>query len=226
MTMRLNICLQPLVLKVLLCLAVLVVPACHKAELQPAAGPHTIRSPEQTTAAAVPERVSFDSLDRDPTTGKPVVIQALLFKPAGADRRRVPAVVALHGCGGMYSTVKSKRDMLSIRHQMMADLLVAEGYAVLFPDSFRSRGFEEICTVGNKRRTVHQQNRRLDAQGALAWLQRRDDILPERIALLGWSHGGSAVLATINAKHPAVAAWRDREPSKPYFQAAVAFYPG
>ena len=32
-------------------------------------------------------------------TGKPVVIQALLFKPEGADSRRLPAVVALHGCG-------------------------------------------------------------------------------------------------------------------------------
>jgi dienelactone hydrolase len=35
---------------------------------------------------------------------------------------------------------------------------------------------------------------------AVAWLQRRDDVLPERIAVLGWSHGASAVLATINAK--------------------------
>ena len=226
MTVRLNTRLRPLVLRVLLCLAVLVVPACHKAGLQPAAGPHTIRSPEQTTAASVPERVSFDSLDRDPVSGKPVVIQALFFKPAGAAGRRLPAVVALHGCGGIYSTVKSKRDTLSIRHQMMADLLVAEGYAVLFPDSLRSRGFEEICTVAYKKRTVTQEHRRLDAQGALAWLQRRDDVLAERIGLLGWSHGGSAMLATVNAKHPAVAGWRDREPSNPYFRAAVAFYPG
>ena len=129
MTMRLNICLQPLVLKVLLCLAVLVVPACHKAGLQPAAGPHTIRSPEQTTAAAVPERVSFDSLDRDPATGKPVVIQALLFKPAGADRRRVPAVVALHGCGGMYSTRE-----------------IEAGHAVHSPpDDGRPAGCRRVC---------------------------------------------------------------------------------
>ncbi|MDZ4165408.1 MAG: dienelactone hydrolase family protein [Smithellaceae bacterium] len=177
-----------------------------------------------TTAAA--QRVSFNSLDRDPTTGKPVVIEALLFKPAGADSRRLPAVVALHGCGGMYSTAKTKRDLLSLRHQMMADLLVAEGYAVLFPDSFRSRGFEEICTIENKKRTLTQEHRRLDAQGALAWLQRRADVLPERVALLGWSHGASAVLATINAKEPAVAGWQDRAPPLPYFRAAVAFYPG
>ena len=224
--MRLNSFLQPLFLAVPLCLALLIFSACHKAGLQTEAGPPLVRGIEQKITISVLQRVSFDSLDRDPATGKPVVIQALLFKPEGANSRRLPAVVALHGCGGMYSTAKSKRDMLSTRHQMMADLLVAEGYAVLFPDSFRSRGFEEICTVENKKRTLTQQHRRQDAQGALVWLQRRDDVLPERVAVLGWSHGASAVLATINAKQPAVAGWRDREPSRPYFRTGVAFYPG
>ncbi len=223
---RSNSLLRSLVLAAPLCLALLVVPACHKAGLQTAAGPLPVRDPERRGPAPVQERVSFDSLDRDPATGKPVVIQALLFKPAGADSRRLPAVVALHGCGGMYSTVKSKRDALSSRHRAMAGLLVAEGYAVLFPDSFRSRGFEEICTVENRRRTITQQHRRRDAQGALAWLQRRGDVQPERVAVLGWSHGASTVLAAINATQPAVAGWRDREPPAPYFRAAVAFYPG
>ena len=224
--MRLNSCLQPLFLTVPLCLVLLFFSACHKAGLQTEAGLPLVRGLEKKIAASAPQRVSFDSLDRDPATGKSVVIQALLFKPEGADFRRLPAVVAMHGCGGMYSTAKSKRDSLSIRHQMMADLLVSEGYAVLFPDSFRSRGFEEICTVENKKRTLTQQHRRQDAQGALAWLQRRDDVLPERVAVLGWSHGASAVLAIINAKQPAVANWRDREPPMPYFRAGVAFYPG
>ena len=217
---------RPLLQTVLLCLVLLVFPACHKAGLQTTAGPSPVRGPGQNAATPAPQQVSFDSLDRDPVTGKPVVIQALLFKPAGAASRRLPAVIALHGCGGMYSSVKSRRDTLSSRHRMMADLLVAEGYAVLFPDSFRSRGFEEICTVENKKRTVNQRHRRLDAQGALAWLQRRDDVLPERVAVLGWSHGASTVLATVNAKQPAVAGWRDREPLNPYFRAGAAFYPG
>jgi dienelactone hydrolase len=224
--MYLNSCLRPLFLIAQLCLAVLVFPACHKAGLQTSAKPPPVWGVEQTIATSAPERVSFDSLDRDTVTGKPAVIQALLFKPEGAASRRRPAVVALHGCGGMYSTAESKRDSLSGRHQMMADLLVAEGYLVLFPDSFRSRGFEEICTVENRRRSVSQRHRQQDAQGALAWLQRRDDVLPDRVAVLGWSHGASAVLATINAKQPAVAGWRDREPPNPYYRAGVAFYPG
>jgi dienelactone hydrolase len=177
-------------------------------------------------APLVPERVTFDSLDRDPATGAPVRIAALLFRPEGpADARRA-AIVALHGCGGMYSTLKSRRDDLSLRHQAMAELLVAEGFVVLFPDSFRPRGRDEICTIENRARTIRQANRRLDAEGALAFLQARADVAPERIAVLGWSHGGSAVLATLDARQPAVAAWRERTPPSPYFRAGVAFYPG
>ena len=72
----------------------------------------------------------------------------------------------------------------------MAELLVREGYVVLFPDSFRPRGREEICTIENRQRTITMTARRLDAQGALAYLQSRPEVAPDRIALLGWSHGG------------------------------------
>jgi dienelactone hydrolase len=60
--------------------------------------------------------------------------------------------------------------------------------------------------------------RRLDALGALAYLQRRADIGANRIALVGWSHGGSTTLWTIGRGAPI---GRD-----PFFRAAVAFYPG
>jgi dienelactone hydrolase len=172
------------------------------------------------------ERVEFDSLDRDPATGGPVRIGGLLFRPeGGADVRRA-AVVALHGCGGMYSTLPARHDALSRRHQSMAELLTGEGYIVLFPDSFRTRGRDEICTVDSGRRTITQTQRRRDAQGALAYLQARADVAPERVAALGWSNGGSTVLATLDARAPAVNAWTDRNPAPPYFRVGVAFYPG
>jgi len=172
------------------------------------------------------EQVTFDSFDRDTATGSPVRITALLFRPKGASEVRHPAVVALHGCGGMYSTLPSRRDALSLRHQRMAELLASEGYLVLFPDSFRPRGRDEICTIENRQRTISVTARRLDAQGALAYLQTRPDVAPDRIASLGWSHGGSTLLATFNARQRAVAAWKDRVGSPPYFRAGVAFYPG
>ena len=52
------------------------------------------------------------------------------------------------------------------------------------------------------------------------------DVLADRIAVLGWSHGGSAVLAALDGRAPSVAAWRDRSPQPAYFRAGVAFYPG
>ena len=173
------------------------------------------------------ERVTFESPGPDPATGQPAKIHGLLFRPAAAkaDERR-PAVVALHGCGGMYSAVKGKRDELSVRHQAVADLLTAEGYAVLFADSFRSRGVEEICTVQSRERTITGAHRRQDAQAALAWLQRRDDVLPDRVAVLGWSHGGSTVLGTLDGRDRTVAAWKEAAPPAPYFRAGVSFYPG
>jgi dienelactone hydrolase len=177
-------------------------------------------------ARVAPERVTFDSLDRDPATGVPVRLTGLLFHPSSNGGGPHPAVIAFHGCGGMYSTVRSRRDSLSLRHQRMAELLAHEGYVVLFPDSFRARGFEEICTIPLRRFPIRMAERLADAQGALAYLQSRMDVVPGRIAALGWSHGGSTVLAIENAKQPAVARWNERTGSPPYFRAAVAFYPG
>jgi dienelactone hydrolase len=172
-----------------------------------------------------PERVTFDSLDRDPATETPVRITGLLYRPPNPGGVRRPAIVALHGCGGMYSALASRRHELSLRHRAMAELLTDEGYIVLFPDSFRPRGRDEICTVENRARTITQARRRLDAQGALAHLQARPDVAPERVAALGWSHGGSTVLAALDTRVGAVAAWT-RRAAPPYFRAGVAFYPG
>lgn len=213
--------LQPIVLLVALVLGGV---ACQKADVPiVAVTPAPVLAPEPKPPAALGQRVDFDSLDIDSATGRPVRLQGLLFAPPDAGTRRSPAVLALHGCGGMYSVLKSKRDALSMRFQAMADLLVAEGYVVLFPDSFRSRGVEEICTIESRRRTITQRNRLSDTLGALAWLQQREDVLPDRIAVLGWSHGGSAVLAGLNAKEAAVAG---RKAVADYFRAGVAFYPG
>jgi dienelactone hydrolase len=180
-------------------------------------------------AEATAERVSFESFDIDPETGQPVTISALYFRAATRAEYasgKTPAVVALHGCGGMYGSA-ARRDRLTERHQAMADLLVAEGYAVLFPDSFNPRGRREICSlkIGNQR--ITQANRRLDVLAALEFLRARPDVDRARVALLGWSHGGSAVLASINRRHPVVAQFLAAEaPADRFYRTAVAFYPG
>ena len=185
-----------------------------------------------------PERVSFPSLDIDAQTGEAVTVSALYFSPDPSSGG-YPAVIALHGCGGMYSTAPGRRTRphsglppegeggrLSVRHQAMAELLLAEGYAVLFPDSFNSRGRREVCSFPIGLSPIVQDNRRLDVLGALTYLRARPDIDADRIALIGWSHGGSAVLASVNRRHPVVAQYLAAQPSASFFRTAFAFYPG
>jgi len=174
--------------------------------------------------AATGVQVAFQSLDIDRATGKPMLLSGLFFSPDPSSGG-FPVVVALHGCDGMYA--RGSRERLSARHQAMADLLLAEGYAVLFPDSFNPRGLRELCSLPAREQPVTQDNRRLDVLGALDYLRSRPDIASNRIALLGWSHGGSAVLASMNARNPVVAAYlaRLREPDE-FYLTAIAFYPG
>ena len=104
--------------------------------------------------------------------------------------------------------------------------MLAAGYVVLFPDSLGSRGLTEICTAKFGERAVTAAGRRGDALAALQWLAAQPGIARERIALLGWSHGGTTTLATINANDAMVRAFRDQPDAPPFFRAAVAFYPG
>jgi len=47
---------------------------------------------------------------------------------------------------------------------LRADPLLRDGYAVLFVDSFRSRGLTQICTTRHVNRTVKLAQRRLDGR--------------------------------------------------------------
>ena len=159
--------------------------------------------------------VNFNSLDG-------TLLKALVFHPAAPANGQTSrgTVVALHGCGGLYATVGSRKGQLNARHQAMADLLVAEGYNVVFPDSLTPRGETELCTQKIGTRKIDQTERRADVLGTLAWVATQPWAQPGRIALMGWSHGGSAVLSSTDATRADVRA----QSVKP--AVAVAFYPG
>lgn len=160
--------------------------------------------------AAQPQEVSFPSLDGTP-------IKAWVFQPDAAPGG---SVVALHGCGGLYATSGARRGQVNARHQAMADMLTSLGYAVVFPDSLTPRGVAQLCTQKIGTRSIDQTERRRDALATLNWVAAQPWSLPSKIALLGWSHGGSAVLSATDGPHKEVAA----QPVKP--AVAIAFYPG
>lgn len=143
-------------------------------------------------------------------SSSPGPLVAWLFEPASQGLH--PSVVMLHGCGGVYA----RDGALNARHRMWGEFLAANGYVALVLDSFTSRGVKELCTQKFAERTLKEADRVGDAYAALAFLQGRSDVDATRVAVLGWSHGGGTVLATIT-----------RPPSQGAgFARAVAFYPG
>ncbi|HZV93528.1 MAG TPA: dienelactone hydrolase family protein, partial [Caldimonas sp.] len=162
-------------------------------------------------SALAQERVSFPSLDGEASA--PIVLTAFWF-PASVSP--APAVVLLHGCGGMFD----RHRQLDRRMRDYSALFNAAGYHVLVVDSLTPRYETELCTQRIGKRRVTQANRRLDALGAVAYLAQRSDVDASRIGLVGWSNGASTVLAATNLRHPDVAAALVR----PAF--GIAFYPG
>jgi dienelactone hydrolase len=138
-----------------------------------------------------------------------VMLSATLYRPAGAGP--FPAIVAMHGCGGNW-----QRDGTPIpRVTDWTSRWNAAGYAVLWPDSFKSRGLGPQCNVAD--RAINPAIRASDAEAAVAWLVQAPNIDRSKIALIGWSNGGGTVLRAVSKARP----WTGDD-----VRLAVAFYPG
>jgi dienelactone hydrolase len=167
-------------------------------------------------AEAAPDWVRLESADTDLTKAAPTTLNAAVFRPEG--KGPFPAIVALHGCGGLGSgKTGGKAEPLSARHQDWGVRLAGLGFIVVMPDSFGSRGLGSQCTTSS-RSVLPGRERIRDAAGARLWLQAQPDVDPAQVSLLGWSNGGSTVLYAVSRTA--------RQFPGPDFRKAVAFYPG
>lgn len=139
-------------------------------------------------------------------------LKAMLIKPDGAGP--FPVIVGMHGCDGLINPTGA----LAARYRDWADHLGKAGFAVLFPDSYGSRGLTSQC---RNRATILRTNRDrvADANAARAWLQSQPFAKPDHISLMGWSNGGISVLWAVRPNTGA----KDKNPD---FRTAVAMYPG
>jgi len=140
-----------------------------------------------------------------------VTLRAQLFKPEG--QGPFPTVIALHGCGGL----STHSDPVLPRYRDWAEQLVKGGSAVLLPDSYASRGLGPQCRV-KERRLSARRERVADILAARQWLLQQSWARHDRISLLGWANGASALLWAIRPQLLA-------RNSDPDFRSAIAFYP-
>jgi dienelactone hydrolase len=140
------------------------------------------------------------------------MLHGILFRPEGAGP--FPSVVALHGCESLVNRSGKMAPHLSD----WGERLAAAGLAVVFPDSFGSRGLRTQCRVAERKvRSEHE--RVADANAARRWLQGQPWTIKDRISVVGWANGGVASLWAVQPHS------RPRD-GAPDFRSAVAFYPG
>lgn len=183
--------------------------------------------------------------------GEVTVSQVTVPGPAGLDLPGVlfqgsepvdpqPAVVLLHGCGGMWTDdVPFETDQLTGEPLVDEVLekwgreLASRGFTALAVDSFTPRTpegtpdaeWQDQCGWSYDEGVSENTVRPLDAEAAQAWLAARQDVDAARIGLMGWSQGATAAMVTMGATAIDANVVRAQAAAKP-FKAALAFYPG
>jgi len=135
------------------------------------------------------------------TSPAPAALTAELYTPRGTGP--FPTVILMHGCNGIRANVTAWA--IWLRH---------EGYAAFVLDSFGGRGLKSLCANTSE---LLPRVRAEDVFAAAAYLKTLAQIDSGRIAAIGYSHGGSTVLAAAGTEgqHPEVS-----------IRAFILFYPG
>jgi dienelactone hydrolase len=166
--------------------------------------------------AQAQEKVTFPSTDADLQGGTPTTIIGYSFKPEGLGP--FPAVIGMHGCDGLIGEDGKVKPL----YGTWGEILSKEGYIVLLPDSFGSRGHGNLCAVQPNSARPVQAGREMprDAYGALAYLRTNPAVKQGSIAILGQSYGAISTFYTIadGTRPKELSAEQD-------FRVAIAFYP-
>jgi dienelactone hydrolase len=139
------------------------------------------------------------------------ILHAQLYKPDGDGP--FPVVIALHGCGGL----AGRSEPVQPRYRDWAEQLLKGGNAVLLPDSYGSRELGPQCRA--KEHKIRARSERVaDIMASRQWLVQQPWAAHDRISLLGWANGASALLWAVRPQLSS----RNVEPD---FRSAIAFYP-
>jgi dienelactone hydrolase len=152
---------------------------------------------------AAPRQVDIPSGDS--------ILHAQLYKPDGEGP--FPVVIALHGCGGL----AGRSEPVLPRYRDWAEQLLRGGQAVLLPDSYGSRELGPQCRA-KEPKILARRERVADIMASRQWLVQQPWAAHDRISLLGWANGASALLWAVRPQLSS----RSVEPD---FRSAIAFYP-
>jgi dienelactone hydrolase len=118
---------------------------------------------------------------RGKTDGKPVTLAGYLLLPKAAPDVKQPAVILIHGSGGLGSSTGSNAEWQRE--------LTNAGFAVFALDNFAGRGI--VSTVADQSQ-LGRYNAIVDAYRALEVLAKHRNIDATKIAVMGFSRGGQS----------------------------------
>ncbi|MBA2397272.1 MAG: dienelactone hydrolase family protein [Bradyrhizobium sp.] len=139
-----------------------------------------------------------------------LTLHAQLYRPEG--QGPFPTVIALHSCGGL----GGHSEPVLPRYRDWVEQLLRTGHAVVLPDSYSSRELGPQCRV-KERRVLARRERLSDIVATRRWLGQQAWVVQNRVSLMGWANGASALLWAVRPQ--------GGRNDGPDFRSAVAFYP-
>lgn len=220
--------------RIVICFLLLMIVACSKKSTTTA--PNTNPANTNGTKSEVLETISINN----PTGSTP--LKAVLFIPASSTS--VPAVIVQHGSGGLWSSTDATNTQLASQFTIWIDSFRVNKIAALFIDSYTARGVKNFPNMAPPENIFLAAEfiRPRDAYAGLSYLRTLNRIKSNKIALLGFSHGGTSVLSTmVDAQAVSKTTWSlisggvtytdgvlppAQRPTEGGFVAAVSYYPG